>query len=65
MTVRTADPGKARAGVAAVEKVGLCDSSGCEAPDGGTSNAHLHLEYWKDGVKTCPVDKLGNCATKA
>jgi len=50
---------------AGTSKVGLCDSSGCEAPDGGTSNAHLHLEYWKDGVKTCPVDKLGNCATRA
>lgn len=50
---------------AGTSKVGLCDSSGCEATDGGTANAHLHLEYWKNGVKTCPVDKLGNCASKA
>jgi hypothetical protein len=43
---------------AGTSQVGLCDSSGAQT-------AHLHLEYWKDGVKTCPVSKLGNCSTKA
>jgi hypothetical protein len=44
---------------AGTSKVELCDTS-------GTQVAHLHLEYWKDGVKTCPTDKLSNCgANKA
>lgn len=45
--------------IAGITKVGLCDTS-------GTKDAHLHLEYWVNGVtKTCPTTKLGNCESKA